>query len=114
MATGYPDFSYPLLGISNTINPGTINTSGNIGAYTEEEVDATAGDITRTLPAASTHRGYAFKIQKTDSGGYVVNIAAGPGDQILVSGGPVSSVTLRSQAEYIWLTSAGGTLWYEG
>jgi hypothetical protein len=107
-----PDFSYPFSGLS--IGIGGVNATGDINTYTEENVDATAGNITRTLPSVSGRQGYRYKIQKVDASANTVTVAAAGADHILTSSGLVTSVTLYTQGEYIWVTSDGVDTWYEG
>lgn len=71
-------------------------------------VDATAGEVTITLPAASIE-GNLVHVKKIDAGVNNVVVARAGADTIEGA----TSVTLNAQYESTTLCSDGGTAWYK-
>ena len=64
-------------------SPSAITVSGTVDADSRFEfIDATSGDVTRTLPAASDSSGRLITFKKEDSSGNSVTIAAASGETI--------------------------------
>src|SRR6185312_12971588 len=95
-------------GISGTLSQTPI--TANYTALTTDQVilaDATAGNITVTLPAASTEGNRELFVKKVDSSANTVRVAAAGTDTI----DGAASVTLSSQYAWIDIISDGTGRW---
>lgn len=88
---------------SETISTTTTLTVSDAGLI---EVDASAGPLTITLPAASSLAGINFQFSRIDSTRNIVTISAASGDSIEGS----STIGLY-RSDRIALSSDGGTVW---
>ncbi len=96
-------------------NAAFINTPGNFAAAASNAgiilIDATDGDITFTLPAASAANGapLVFRIVRVDSSANACTIAAAAANTI---DDALTTVTLTRMGEPRLLVSNGGVHWY--
>lgn len=102
--------------IGGVISGGTqVNVNTQTANYTATPaddvilVDATAGGITLTLPAASNGKGTKLLIIKLDSSGNAVTVTPAGADTI--EGNATKS--LAAQYNKIGLVSDGVSLWYD-
>lgn len=85
---------------------GSVTATGSVDAYDVEEVNATSGAITRTLPLAANRTGFTFVFKKVDSSENTVTIARAGSDTL----DGQTSVVLYSQYETVKVIS-NGTGW---
>lgn len=93
------------------------NFKSNVGAYTLKPtdcrvlIDATAGAVAATLPAANAVApGKAFEIKKMDASGNAVTVTRAGADAI--EGG--TTIALAAQFNSAQVVSDGVSIWYKG
>lgn len=93
----------PMEAASLTI--GSVSSSGNIGAYTSELVNAASGNLARALPSPVLNA--CYRVMKTDVSVHTVTITPHASEKI----NGASSIVLYDQYEFVRLVS-DGTNWY--
>jgi hypothetical protein len=102
VASGLPAWSDATLATSTKTSNYTI-TGTDVVIF----ADGTSGNVTVTLPAASSFTGYRFYIKRIDNSGNTVSVARTSSDTI----DGQTSVTIASQYDSYTIVS-NGTLWY--
>jgi hypothetical protein len=99
-----PEWEFPnMSGKVNVTKAGAVSTTGTVGTYQTELLNANAGALTRTLPDATLSENLIFCFKKVDSSANAVTIAGA------IEG--LTSIELTSQYERVILQASGG-VWY--
>ena len=91
-----------------------LTASGRCSPSLEDEsylINASSGDLSRTLPDATLCRGARRTITKTDSSANAVTIPTTSSQTITTVGGAVTSLTLAAQG-HSYTVESDGTAWH--